>query len=65
MRTIEIFDLMDNACILMHSALERKESRGMHQRADFPFTNPLLANKFLMVRQENGHVITEWRQRWH
>ena len=65
MRTIEIFDLMDNACILMHSALERKESRGMHQRVDFPFTNPLLANKFLMVRQENGHVITEWRQRWH
>ena len=46
----------------MHAALERKETRGMHMRSDYTFTNPLLSDKFLDVWQENGTVRTEWRQ---
>ena len=63
LRTIETLDLMENGEIVMRSALERKESRGMHQRSDFPFTNPLLADKFLTIRREAGVVIPEWRSR--
>ena len=47
----------------MHGALERKESRGMHQRSDFTFTN-LLNRLFLTLRKEQGRIIPEWRQRW-
>ena len=64
LRTVEAFELMDNGEVIMHAARERKESRGMHQRSDYTFTNPLLSDKFLTVRKENGKVITEWRQRW-
>ena len=63
MRTIEVGDLIECAEALMHAALERKESRGMHLRSDFTFTNPLLADKFLTVRREKGKVLCEWRQK--
>lgn len=65
MRAIEVLDLMDNGEIIMNAALERKESRGMHIRSDFPFTNPLLGDKFLTIRKENGKIIPEWRKQWN
>lgn len=64
MRAIETLDLMDNGEVLMRAALERKESRDLHRRSDYTFTNPLLADKFLTVRKEGGRVVTEWRARW-
>jgi succinate dehydrogenase/fumarate reductase flavoprotein subunit len=63
LRAVEVLDLMDNAEAIMHAALERKESRGMHLRSDFTFTNPLLGDKFLAVRREKGRVVTEWRNK--
>lgn len=64
LRVVETLDLMDNGEAVMHAALERKESRGMHLRSDFTFTNPLLADKFLTIRrEEGGAVIKEWRRR--
>ena len=62
MRAIETLDLMDNGEIIMHAALERKETRGMHLRSDYTFTNPLLSDKFLNVWQKNGTVRKKWRQ---
>lgn len=61
MRAQECFDLLTVGKLICKTALERKESRGMHHRSDFPFTNPLLNNKFLTIRQENGKDIYEWR----
>lgn len=63
MRAIETFDLMDCAEVVMHAARERKETRAMHIRSDFTFTNPLLANKFLTVHQENGKLCLNWRDK--
>lgn len=63
MRCQETLDLLDCGEALMHAALERKESRAMHHRSDFPFTNPLLTQKFLTVRRENGAPVMEWRPR--
>jgi hypothetical protein len=32
-------------------------------RSDFPFTNPLLQDKFLTLWQENGQVKMAWRDK--
>ena len=31
------------------SAQARKETRGLHRRPDYPFTNPLLNNHFVTI----------------
>ncbi len=64
-RTLETVDLMDIAESLFHAALARQESRGMHQRSDFPFTNPLLNNTFINVAiDRDGKITTSTRERW-
>lgn len=64
MRALEVLDLLDLGETVMTAARERRESRVLHKRSDFTFTNPLLADKFLNVYRENGELKTAWRQRW-
>jgi len=61
-RCIEVLNLLDVGEVVMHCAKERKETRGRHNRPDYPFTNPLL-DKVLYVRQENGKPVFDWRHR--
>lgn len=63
MRCLEVVDLLDCGEMIFHAALERKETRAMHRRSDYPFTNPLLADKFLTIRLEKGKPVLEWRDR--
>jgi succinate dehydrogenase/fumarate reductase flavoprotein subunit len=63
MRSLETLDLMDCGEAIFLAALERKETRGMHRRSDFPFTNPLLQDKFLSIRLDNGAPALEWRDK--
>lgn len=63
MRCLETLDLMDCGEAIFLSALERKETRGRHVRSDYPFTNPLLEDKFLTLRKENGKNQLEWRDK--
>lgn len=63
MRCLEVVDLMDCGDTIFHTAMERKETRAMHIRSDFPFTNPLLADKFLTIRLDNERPSLEWRDR--
>ena len=63
MRCVETLDLMECGEAIFLTALERKETRGLHNRSDFPFTNPLLSDKFLTIRQENGKAVLEWRDK--
>jgi len=63
MRGLETLDLMECGEAIFLTALERKETRGLHVRPDYPFTNPLLQDKFLTIRQENGQVQIEWRDK--
>ena len=63
MRSLEAFDLIECGEIIFLTALERKETRGLHVRSDFPFTNPLLQDKFLTIWQENGKIQLDWRDR--
>jgi len=63
MRALETLDLMECGEVIFRAALERKETRLMHRRSDYPFTNPLLQDKFLTIRQKNGRVLTAWREK--
>ena len=54
MRCLEAEDLALLGELAFVSALERKETRGKHNRVDYPFTNPLLNNKFVTVEKVNG-----------
>lgn len=57
MRAAEVLDLMDCGEAIMNAALARQETRANHVRSDFPFTNPLLADKFLTVGLEVDEVV--------
>jgi succinate dehydrogenase/fumarate reductase flavoprotein subunit len=63
MRGLETLDLMECGEVIFMTALERKETRGMHKRSDFPFTNPLLQDKFLTIRQDKSETVIEWREK--
>jgi len=63
LRALETLDLMDVGEALMVAARERRESRGPHLRADYTFTNPMLAELFLDVFLRDGKIHTEWRKR--
>ena len=63
MRCLEVLDLVECGNIVMQAALARKETRERHIRSDFPFTNPLLQDKFLTIHQENGQIKTDWRKK--
>ncbi|MFH1123531.1 MAG: FAD-binding protein, partial [Pseudomonadota bacterium] len=62
-RGLETIDLMACGESIFLAALERKETRGLHKRSDFPFTNPLLEGKWINVRKENGEPRIEWRDK--
>ena len=63
MRALESFDLLLMGKLIFLTAKERKESRGMHQRADYTYTNPLLNGQYLTVKQTDGTLTLTWRQR--
>lgn len=64
LRALETLDLMDLGEVLMRAARARTESRGMHQRSDYTFTNPLWNNMFLNIYLKEGGHVTELRERW-
>lgn len=63
MRVAEVQELMDCGEAIFTAALARQETRGTHRRADFQFTNPLLAGKFLTVWRDAGTAKVRFRDR--
>jgi succinate dehydrogenase/fumarate reductase flavoprotein subunit len=61
MRALEVLNLIELGELTFLAALERKETRGKHNRVDYPFTNPLL-EKLLVVKKVNGKPVMEWRE---
>ena len=61
-RCLEVLNLFEIGELVFTGALERKESRGLHQRTDYQFTDPLLNNKILVAKKVDGKPILEWRE---
>lgn len=61
MHCLEVLDLLDVGEVLFIAANERKETRGIHIRSDYQYTNPLL-DKFLIIKKVDGKHVTEWKE---
>lgn len=61
-RCLEVLNLCDIAELVFLAAQERKETRGLHKRSDFPLTNPVLEGKALLVRKSDGRAVLEWKK---
>ena len=59
METLNLFDLGE---LVFLAANERKETRGLHKRPDYPLTNPLLEDKALFITKVDGEPVLEWRR---
>ncbi|MFC1910237.1 FAD-dependent oxidoreductase [Chloroflexota bacterium] len=61
MYCLSALQLFDIAELLLMGANDRKESRGLHIRADYPLINPTLSGKHHIVKQKDGKPTFEWR----
>ena len=57
MRSLEVFNLLELGELVFLTALERKETRRSHVRADYPFTNPLLDQQIAVKKVDDKPVI--------
>lgn len=60
-RCLEVLNLCDLGELVFLSALERKESRGLQRRIDYPLTDPTLNDKVLGIRKVNERPVLEWK----
>jgi len=61
-RCLETLNLLDIGELVFIAANERKETRGLHNRSDYPLTDPMLEGKGLFVKQVGGEPVLEWRK---
>ncbi len=64
MRVLEVLDLIDVGEPLFMMALNRKETRPPHKRADYTYTNMLLNGKFQTIEKHDGQVTMDFRSRF-
>ena len=62
MRALEAFDILALGRLILLSALARKESRGLHKRVDYPYTNPLWNPLSMTIQKVDGKDCTEMKK---
>ncbi|MGM9522585.1 MAG: FAD-dependent oxidoreductase [Oscillospiraceae bacterium] len=61
LKCLEVEKLSTMAKLIMLSARERRETRGVFTRADYPETDPAYDNKFISIQKINGAPVTGTR----
>jgi len=59
-RCLEVNNLFEVGELVFLGALDRKETRGLHNRPDYPFTNPLL-NQAHVIRKGDDEALMGWK----
>jgi succinate dehydrogenase/fumarate reductase flavoprotein subunit len=59
-RGLEVLNMLDIGELVFLMALDRKETRGLHVRPDYPFTNPIL-DKAHVIEKEKDEPVIQWR----
>lgn len=62
MRALEAFDILALGRLILLSALARRESRGLHKRVDYPYTNPLWNSLSMTIQKIDGRDHTEMQK---
>ena len=62
MYCIQALNLFDMGELLLISANDRKETRGLHVRADYTMTNPMLSGKHHVIKQVDGKPTLGWKE---
>jgi succinate dehydrogenase/fumarate reductase flavoprotein subunit len=60
MNCVQVMNLMDIGELVFISAYDRKETRALHFRPEYGFSDPLLGNKIHLIKQVNGEPFSEW-----
>ncbi len=60
MHCLEILNLIDAGELAIEGAYDRCETRGFHVRTDYPLTNPLLGDKYHVVKRVAGRPMFDW-----
>ncbi len=61
-RALETLNLLDLGELVFLAARERKETRALHNRPDYPLTDPVLDGKAIFVKQVDGKPLMEWKK---
>lgn len=61
LRCLEATNTIQVAKLCMESSRSRKETRGAHKRADYPFTDPSYDGKLMTVQKIDGQLVTGMR----
>ncbi len=61
-RCLEMLNLLELGELVLIGANERKESRALHVRADYPLTNPVMDGKEIIIRKGTEKPIVEVRR---
>ncbi len=59
-RGLEVLNMLDLGELVFVMALDRKETRGLHVRPDYPFTNPVL-DKAHVIESVKDKPVMQWR----
>jgi len=59
-RSLEVLNMLEISELTFLMALNRKESRGLHVRPDYPYTDPTL-NQAHTIRRYKGKIKLDWR----
>ena len=62
MRCLEVRNIMDLTELHINACLERKETRGMHVRLDYPEQDPALNDMLLYLRKVDGKIKFEMKK---
>jgi len=59
-RTLELLNLIGLGRLVSIVSRERKESRGLHLRSDYTYTDPM-SDKYLILKKVDEQPVTFWR----